>query len=240
MTLKASSLTNVNWTFLLKQNLSPNDIAGSDVTRWKFHARYIQLHPGRDKPFRTEADLMQPGESSRDAFQRQIDTSSLDRHSSKFISLPVRAGVLAMPRLKTSSPRSIWLHGPLCGATDPGWAASWPWVTSCTHCSKDVIPSLTCVRSSCKSAIACSHNCRNCSASTARHLFLAARVCDSSVSASILAESSDAKSDVLCFQPLLLCLQPLHLDSQHFPRHQSSGYAMGSKSHGRSRTSPQM
>jgi len=32
------------------------------------------------KPFRNEADLMQPGESSRDAFQRQID--SLDMHSS--------------------------------------------------------------------------------------------------------------------------------------------------------------
>jgi len=35
------------------------------------------------KPFRNEADLMQPGESSRDAFQRQID--SLDMHSSPYL-----------------------------------------------------------------------------------------------------------------------------------------------------------
>jgi len=33
--------------FLLKQNLSPEVIAGSDVTRWKFHAGYIRLHPGK-------------------------------------------------------------------------------------------------------------------------------------------------------------------------------------------------
>jgi len=33
--------------FLLKQNLSREVIAGSDVTRRKFHARYIRLHPGK-------------------------------------------------------------------------------------------------------------------------------------------------------------------------------------------------
>ena len=33
--------------FLLKQNLSPKVIAGSDITRWKFHAGYIRLHPGK-------------------------------------------------------------------------------------------------------------------------------------------------------------------------------------------------
>ena len=35
--------------FLLKQNISPEVIAGSDVPRWKFHAGYIQLPPGRFK-----------------------------------------------------------------------------------------------------------------------------------------------------------------------------------------------
>ena len=29
--------------FLLKQNISPKDIAGSDITRWKFHAGYMYL-----------------------------------------------------------------------------------------------------------------------------------------------------------------------------------------------------
>jgi len=32
--------------FLQKQNLSPKVIAGIDITRWNFHARYIRLHPG--------------------------------------------------------------------------------------------------------------------------------------------------------------------------------------------------
>ena len=74
---------------------------------------------------------------------------------------------------------------------DPGWAASWPCVRSSTHSSKDVLPSLTHVRSSRKSAITCSHNYCNCSVSAARHFFSAVRVCDSSASASILAESSE-------------------------------------------------
>ena len=39
--------------FLLKQNLSPKVIAGSDVTRWKFYARYIWLHPERVKLYLT-------------------------------------------------------------------------------------------------------------------------------------------------------------------------------------------
>ena len=30
--------------FLLKENLSPKDISGSDITRWKFHAGYSWLH----------------------------------------------------------------------------------------------------------------------------------------------------------------------------------------------------
>ena len=32
--------------FLLTQNLPPKDMAGSDITRWKFHDGYIRLHPG--------------------------------------------------------------------------------------------------------------------------------------------------------------------------------------------------
>ena len=33
--------------FLLKQNLSPKDIAGSGIRRLNFHAGYILLHPGK-------------------------------------------------------------------------------------------------------------------------------------------------------------------------------------------------